>query len=195
MQNALAANRNIRAIIAISPDANTASSDASAASFLTAQSNTSHDRRLSAKLMKLGEPPYIDSAAFQLRASILADLGGIERGKKFSDLLKETIFSLIGTYGFLGTVRAMRNMNRIQNKLLPPLVSLNIFSSPLVLSVPVHYIFGEQDPLIPAEFVKQLPLVVTSQGTTVVQVPDAGHMVHFDQPEVVRSIVIKASHG
>jgi pimeloyl-ACP methyl ester carboxylesterase len=25
-------------------------------------------------------------------------------------------------------------------------------------------------------------------------VPDAGHMVHFDQPEVVRSIVVRASN-
>ncbi len=186
---------SVKAVIAISPDANTARSDASAASFLTAQSITTNDRRLSAKLIKLGEPPYTDSAAFQLRASILADLGGIERGKKFSALLKETIFSLIGSYGFLGTARAMRNMNRIQNKLLPQLVSLNLFSAPPRLSVPVHYIFGEQDPLIPAEIVKQLPLAITTPAATVMLVSDAGHMVHFDQPEVVRSIVMKASYA
>jgi pimeloyl-ACP methyl ester carboxylesterase len=113
--------------------------------------------------MKLGEPPYTDSAAFQLRASILADLGGIERGKRFSALLRETLLSLIGTYGFLGTARAMRNMNLVQSKMLPQLVSLNLFSNPPRLLVPVHYIFGEQDPLIPAEIVKQLPVAITTQ--------------------------------
>ncbi len=186
---------NVKAVIAISPDAHTASSDAAAAAFLTAQSITSNDRRLSAKLIKLGEPPYTNSAAFQLRARILADLGAIERGKKFSALLKETILSLIGTYGFLGATRAIRNMTRIQNKLLPQLVSLNLFSDPPCLSVPVHYIFGGQDPLIPAEIVKQLPLAITTPAATVMLVSDAGHMVHFDQPEVVRSIVMKASHA
>jgi pimeloyl-ACP methyl ester carboxylesterase len=154
---------NVKAVVAISPDAHTASSDASVSSFLRAQSVLAKNRQLSAKLMKLGEPPYTDSAAFQLRASILADLGGIERGKRFSALLRETLLSLIGTYGFLGTARAMRNMNLVQSKMLPQLVSLNLFSNPPRLLVPVHYIFGEQDPLIPAEIVKQLPVAITTQ--------------------------------
>jgi pimeloyl-ACP methyl ester carboxylesterase len=185
---------NVKAVLAISPDADTASSDASVYSFLHAQSVLVKNRRFGAKLMKLGEPPYTDSAAFQLRASLLADLGVIERGKRFSALLRETLFSLIGTYGFLGTVRAMRNMNLIQRKLLPQLVSLNLFSSPPRLAVPVHYIFGEQDPLIPAEIVKQLPVAITALKSTVIIASDAGHMVHFDQPEVVRSIAVRASN-
>ena len=185
---------NIKAVIAISPDAHTASSDAFVSSFLREQSVLAKNRRLSTKLMKLGEPPYTDSAAFQLRAGILADLGGIERGKRFSALLRETLLSLIGTYGFLGAARAMRNMNLVQSKMLPQLVSLNLFSNPPSLAVPVHYIFGEQDPLIPAEIVEQLPVAITTPKTTVMLVSDAGHMVHFDQPEVVRSIVVRASN-
>lgn len=185
---------NVKTVVAISPDAHTASSDVSVSSFLRAQSVIAQNRRLSSKLLKLGEPPYTDSAAFQLRASLLADLGGIERGKRFSALLRETLFSLIGTYGFLGTAKAMRNMNLVQSKMLPQLVSLNLFSNPPRLAVPVHYIFGEQDPLIPTEIVKQLPLAITAPETTVMLVSDAGHMVHFDQSEVVRSIVVRASH-
>ncbi|WP_297477482.1 alpha/beta hydrolase [Ferrovum sp.] len=182
----------VKAVIAISPDAHTASSDASASSFLREQIVIAKNRRLSAKLMKLGEPPYTDPAAFQLRASLLADLGGIERGKRFSALLRETLFGLIGTYGFLGTAKAMRNMNLIQRKLLPQLASLNLFTDPPRLSIPVYYIFGDQDPLIPAEIVKQLPEAITSPEKTVILIPDAAHMVHFDQPEVVRSIFLGA---
>ncbi len=184
----------VKAVIAISPDAHTASSDAAVSSFLGAQSVITKNRRLSAKLMKLGEPPYTDAAAFQLRARILADLGAIERGKKFSSLLRETLFSLIATYGVLGTARALRNINLVQNKLLPQLVTLNLFSNSPRLEVPVHYLFGEQDPLIPAEIIQRLPAAITSPQTTVILLPDAGHMVHFDQPEAVRSIVVSASH-
>ena len=178
----------VKAVIAISPDAHTANSDASIASFLRAQSIIAKNRRLGEKLVKLGEPPYTDSAAFQLRASLLADLGCIEHGKRFSVLLRETLFSLIRTYGFVGTVKAIRNMNLIQRKLLTQLVSLNLLSNPPRLAVPVHYIFGEQDPLIPVEIAKQLPVAITTPESTVMLVPDACHMVHFDQPEVVRSI-------
>ncbi|MBI3561320.1 MAG: alpha/beta hydrolase [Gammaproteobacteria bacterium] len=185
----------VKALIAISPDAHTASSDASVSSFLRTQSALSKNRRLSAKLMKLGEPPYTDSATFQLRASLLTDLGGIERDKKFSVLLRETLFSLIRTYGFMGAAKAMRNMNLIQRKLLPQLVSLDLFINPPRLAVPVHYVFGEQDPLVSAEIVKQLPVAITAPESTVMLVPDACHMVHFDQPEKVRSITVRASNN
>lgn len=186
---------NVKAVIAISPDAHTAISDASVSSFLHAQSTLAKSRRLSAKLTKLGEPPYTDSAAFQLRASLLTDLGAIERGKGFGALLRETVSNLIGTYGFLGAFKAIRNINLIQRKLLPQLVSLNLFTNPPHLAIPVYYIFGEQDPLTPYEIVTQLPLAITSLGSTVDLASDARHMVHFDQPELVRSIAVKASNA
>ncbi len=182
----------VKAIVAISPDMHTASSDASISSFLTTQITDAKNRRLKAKLMKLGAPPYIDSATFQLRASLLADLGAIEHGKRFGRLMRETLLGLLGTYGLLGTVRALRNMNQIQRKLLPQLVTLNLLAKPPRLEIPVHFVFGEQDPLIPAELVKQLPLVIITPENTVSNVSQAGHMVHFDQPDVVRSIVIQA---
>jgi pimeloyl-ACP methyl ester carboxylesterase len=185
----------VKAIIAISPDTNTARSDASAASFLKEQSAIANNGRLDAKLIKLGEPPYTDSATFQLRASILADLGGIEHGKRFGTLLRETLFSLISTYGLLETVRALRNMNLVQNILLPQLVSLNLFSNPPRLAVPVHYIFGEQDPLIPPDIAKELPVAISTPQATVKLANNAGHMVHFDQPDVVRSIVLTVNDG
>jgi pimeloyl-ACP methyl ester carboxylesterase len=181
-----------KSVVAISPDANTVSSDASVALFLQEQSARATSRRLSARLQKLGNPPYVDSAAFQLRAHLLADLGVIERGKTFNALLRETLFGMIGSYGFVGTVKAMRNMTLIQRQMLPQLTSLNLFANPPHLAIPVHYAFGEQDPLVPAAFVKELPAAIAAPGSTVALVSDAGHMVHFDQPEVVRSTAVRA---
>jgi proline iminopeptidase len=181
-----------KSVIAISPDAHTASSDASVYSFLQEKSVHAESRRLSERVKKLGEPPYTDPAAFQKRARLLTDLDGIERGKKFSAVLRETLFGMIRTYGFIGTARALRNMNAIQGKLLPQLVSLDLFANPPRLAIPVHYVFGEQDPLIPTAIVKQLPIAIAAPESTVALVPDAGHMVHFDQPEVVRSIAVRS---
>jgi pimeloyl-ACP methyl ester carboxylesterase len=180
-----------KSVIAISPDADTASSDASVYSYLQEQSVVAKNRRLEKRLQKLGKPPYTDSAAFQLRARLLADLGAVEHGKKFSSLLKETLFGLVGTYGLVGTVKALRNMNLIQNTLLPQLVSLNLFADPPRLAIPVHYVFGELDPLITAASAKQLPVTIAAPKSTVTLVPNASHMVHFDQPELVRSIVMR----
>jgi pimeloyl-ACP methyl ester carboxylesterase len=183
-----------KAVIAISPDADTAGSDASAGSFLQERSALAGSRGLSRSLKKLGEPPYTDPAAFQLRGRLLADLGGIEHGKKFSAILRETLFGMIRVYGLLGTAKALRNMNLIQRALLPQLVSLNLLSNPPRLAMPVHYIFGEQDPLTPPAIAKLLPLAIAAPEITTVLVPDAGHMVHFDQPDVVRSLAVKAGN-
>jgi pimeloyl-ACP methyl ester carboxylesterase len=184
-----------KSVIAISPDANTATSDACVYSFLREQSLLSKSRRLSGKVKQLGEPPYKDSKAFQRRARLLADLGGIERGKKFSALLRETLFGMIRTYGLVGTTKALRNLNLIQRELLPQLVSLDLFANPPRLAMPVYYVFGEQDPLTSAAIVKQLPVAIAAPAKTVTLVPDAGHMVHFDEPELVRSIAVRARNG
>jgi proline iminopeptidase len=181
-----------QSVIAISPDADTASSDAAVYAFLQERSVRAGSRRLSGRVTKLGKPPYTDSAAFQRRASLLADLGSIEHGKTFSAILREALFGMIRTYGLVGAVKALRNLNLIQGKLLPELVSLDVLTNPPRLAVPVHYVFGEQDALTPAAVVKDLPAAIAAPAITVLLVPDAGHMVHFDKPEVVRSIAVRA---
>jgi pimeloyl-ACP methyl ester carboxylesterase len=183
---------NVKSVIAISPDADTAGSDASVYSFLQDQSALARDGRLSKRVKKLGMPPYTDSEAFQGRASLLADLDTIEQGKTFNAILRETLFAMIRTYGLFGTAKALRNMNLIQRKLLPELVSLDLIANPPRLQVPVHYIFGEQDALTPSAIVKRLPAAIDAPACTAILVPKAGHMVHFDQPEIVRSIAVSA---
>lgn len=183
---------SLTSVVAISPDVDIPRSDVSVASFLLAQ--TAQNHRLKAKLAKLGEPPYLDPAKFQLRARLLTDFGCIERGKGFGTLLRETLYSLIGTYGLLGTAQVMRNMNLVQRKLLPQLASLNVLVNPPHLTVPVHYVFGQHDPLMPTEIAEQLSVAITTRESTSTRVSNAGHMAHFDQPEVVRSIILRANH-
>jgi pimeloyl-ACP methyl ester carboxylesterase len=84
---------------------------------------------------------------FQSRARLLADLGTIERGKRFSGLLRELLLGLIRTYGVVGGVRALRNMNIVLRKLLPEIAALDLLARPPRVMVPVHYVFGEQDAL------------------------------------------------
>jgi pimeloyl-ACP methyl ester carboxylesterase len=189
----LAAEREpsaVRAVVAISPDSNTATSDASVSLFLKKQESLLNNQRISSRIKTLGDPPYCDPSLFQLRAKLLADLGCIEHGKNFNTLLKETLGGFIRTYGLIGTVKALRNMNQIQQKMLPQLVSFNLFTQPPRLTVPVHFIFGEQDPLVPFDMQHQLTSLISSPGSTQAILPNAGHMLHFDQPESVRSIVL-----
>jgi pimeloyl-ACP methyl ester carboxylesterase len=182
-------SNRVKAVVAISPDADTARSDAAAHAFLQEHATS---RRSRDRLAKLGAPPYTDATAIQSRARLLTDLGAIERGRSFNSLLGETLYGMIRAYGPFGTANALRNMNLIQNRMLPPLASLNLFANPPRVAVPVHYVFGEQDALNPAAIVQELPSAIAAPTGTVAFLAEAGHMVHFDQPEVVRAIAVRA---
>jgi pimeloyl-ACP methyl ester carboxylesterase len=101
---------------------------------------------------------------------------------------------MIATYGPVGAARALRNMNLILGALLPEVASLDLFANPPRVAVPVHYAFGALDPLMPASIVTRLPDAIAAPESTVVLVPDAGHMVHFDRPDVVRAIAVRAKN-
>src|SRR5262249_53424743 len=181
----------VRAVIAISPDSRTADSDAAADAFLRAQARGA-DRRIRQRVKALGPPPYVDPGPFQRRARLLADLGTIERKMTFNSLIQEFLVALIRTYGLAGGVRALRNMNVVQRKLLPEMAPLDLVARPPRITVPVHYVYGEQDALTPESLLRKLPAAIAAPRSTVLRVPDAGHMVHFDQPMTVRSIVERA---
>jgi pimeloyl-ACP methyl ester carboxylesterase len=179
----------VKAVIAISPDAQTSVSDAAAYAFLQEQASGPDHRRLRQRVIALGQPPYLDPASFQRRARLLADLGTIVHGRTFAELTREFFFALIRTYGVVGSARALRNMTIVQRKLFPEIASLNLFVRPPRIMVPVHYVFGEQDALTPISVVKDLPAAIGAPGTTVVRLTNAGHFLHFDHPDIVRSIV------
>jgi pimeloyl-ACP methyl ester carboxylesterase len=182
----------VKAVVVISPDAQTSVSDAAAHAFLQDQAMSPDHHRLRQRVLTLGPPPVLDPASFQRRARLLADLGTIEYGRTFSQLTRELFVALIRTYGVVGSLRALRNMPIVQRKLLPEIASLNLFDRPPRIRVPVHYVFGEQDVLTPTSVVKDLPAAIGAPGTTVVRLANAGHFLHFDQPEIVRSIVERA---
>jgi pimeloyl-ACP methyl ester carboxylesterase len=182
----------VKALVAVSIDTDTAASDAAAHAFLQAASAQPDKRRIATRLEELGPPPYTTPAPLQSRARMLTDLGGIEHGKRFGELARSLLYSLLRTYGLFGTATALRNMNAIQRKLLPDLVTLNLFAQWPRPAIPVHYVFGGRDPLNPRSIVERVSETITDRDT-VVTLPDAGHMAHFDEPGTVRSIIAQAA--
>jgi pimeloyl-ACP methyl ester carboxylesterase len=182
----------VQAVVANSPDLQTRAGDAAVDAFLREHVRRAGTRRLRRALTKLGPPPYLDPRTFQRRAMLLTNFGSIERGRTFTALLRETLVAMVRTYGILGTVRALRNMNIIQRMMLADVSTLDLLAHPPQLSVPVHFVFGEQDALTAAFMSSELPGAIGAAGTTAVRVSDAGHMVHFDRSDVVRSIAENA---
>ena len=186
---------HLKAIVAVSPDSHTSISDAAADEFIRTEGVRTRRRGLKRRAVGLPRPPYQNPAPLQQRARVLADLGAIENGKTFAALFKELSFSLFRTYGLAGTVRALRNMNLLQGRMMAQINSLDLFANPPRVAVPVRYVFGERDALNPPAIVHRLPAAIGAPASTLTVVPDAGHMVHFDHAHIVRSIVVNASAG
>jgi len=191
LQAAARNSTDIDALVLVSLDADIAASDAAVFRLLQAVGSGDGRRKMARLVSKLGPPPYETPAPFQLRMRLLTDLGGIERGKDFADLLWSSLWSLVRTYGWLGAVTALRNTNTIQRRILPQLPTVNLFRDWPRPSVPVHFIFGDRDPLVPRFQVEQISSLA-GESDSVLTVPGAGHMVHFDEPAVVRSVVTRA---
>ena len=182
----------VKAVVANSPDLQTRAGDAAVDAFLRERVRRAGTRRSRRALTKLGPPPYLDPRSFQRRAILLTDFDSIERGRTFNALLRETLVAMVRTYGILGTVRALRNMNIVQRMMLADVAGLDLLVHPPQLTVPVHFVFGEQDALTAAFMSSGLAGAIGGAGTTAIRVPDAGHLVHFDRPDVVRAIAEKA---
>src|SRR5262245_32625909 len=184
----------IKAMVAVSIDVDVPAGDAGAfASLLEAGRHPDH-KRLARAIGKLPAPPYTTPQSLQARARLMADLGGIEHGKRFVNLLGGHLYSLVRTYGLFGTVATFRNMNAVQRRMLPELATLNLFTDWPRPAVPVHYIFGGKDFLISSAMVQRVSRVITSRDAVVTAL-DAGHMVHFDEPAMVRSLIFQANEA
>jgi pimeloyl-ACP methyl ester carboxylesterase len=175
----------IRAIVAISPDLKFPDIDLFVASYLYAGSTPA----LQAKLDKLGPPPYLEPARLQQRARYLMDAGAIQRGRSSMAQTGEFLLSCIKAYGPWGSFKTLRNMSRVQARLQPDLVELDLFPSLPQIRVPVHYLVSPQDPLVPPDILKRLETVAGNAGQQVTVVPDARHMLHLDSPGAVRSVL------
>jgi len=182
----------VKAVIANSPDLQTRGADTAVDAFLQEHVRRAGTRRLRRALAKLGRPPYLNPRTFRRRAVLLTDFGTIERGKRFNVSLRETLVAMVRSYGVIGTIRALRNMNIIQRRMLADVAPLDLLSRPPQIAAAVHFVFGEQDALTAAFMSNELPGRIGGPGTTAVRVADAGHLVHFDRPDIVRAVTEQA---
>ncbi|HTH16053.1 MAG TPA: alpha/beta hydrolase [Magnetospirillum sp.] len=179
----------VRAVVAVSIDADSAMGDAGALAFL--REAACGDAKLKRAVAKLGPPPYVAPGPFQARARLLSDQGAIEHGGRFGSMLRRMLGGLVATYGMFGAVAALRNMQVVQKRLLPELAGFDLFAGWVAAAVPVHYLFGGADPLCPEALGGRLsPLLGREDSVRVI--PGAAHMVHFDQPAAVRAALLEA---
>jgi pimeloyl-ACP methyl ester carboxylesterase len=187
----LAASREsalVSSVIAISPDLDQAAGDEYSFEKLKEIAGRMRNARTARLIERLGPPPYLSPSRFRRRLSLVADLGGIERGKDFGALMAAMAISLIKCYGIAGALRALRNAESIQTRLLPRLAELDLLSDWPAGSVPIRLVFGEDDLLEAPSAVKAVSSLLRREDSLAL-LPRAGHMAHFDRPDAVKEFL------
>ena len=179
----------VERVVAISPDLDTAASDRHAYERIMAAVREPRWKSLAQKAARLHPPPCLDLAQFRLRATLLGHLGSLEARASYGRQVLRMALGIAGAYGLHRLPRVIANMDASTRALAPELATVDLISRWPRSAVPVDLIFGEADLLSPREMIdRALPLLAPQDTLRVIR--DAGHMAHFDAPDVVRSIVL-----
>ena len=112
-----------------------------------------NNKKLIQEINTLKQQPIVETKRFQQRAKILTNLGGINAGSKYFNLLLSSVKHILFSryYGIGGLAKTMKGMAFCQNCLIPELNSLRLFQKVKKIAVPVHFIQGRLDAIAPPE--------------------------------------------
>jgi pimeloyl-ACP methyl ester carboxylesterase len=184
----------VERVVAISPDLDTAAADQNAHERILAAVREPRWRRLATKAARLQEPPCLDPEQFKLRAELLGHLGSVEATSGYGTQVLRIALSIVRTYGPHRLPRVLANMDASARALLPELSRVDVLSHWPRSPLPADLIFGDADFLSPPEVIERARPLLGPRDTLRI-VPGAAHMVHFDAPAVVRSVVLGARNS
>lgn len=179
----------VASVVAISPDIDVSAGDGRAYRCLLESAEARGDARLLRRITRLGPPPYPEPARFGERLSLIAELGGIEMGKRYPRIAAETAARLCAAYGPRGAVAALRNLTAAQSALLPELSAFSLLEAWPDVAAPVLWVFGSRDPLTASESVDEVRKRMKPKDR-LLMLEGAGHLAHFDRSAEFRKAVL-----
>jgi pimeloyl-ACP methyl ester carboxylesterase len=180
-----------RAIVGLGLDVDIPAADIAAHAFVVERG----DRRAQAAAAQFAAP-VTTSRAFQQRAKWLTELGGVQSGVRWGQLMRRTLVSLVRGYGPIGAIRALRAMPRVQDAMLPHLATWGL-QDVRKLDVPLALVHGAEDAVSPVGLVRDWLDALDVPSATLRVVDGVGHIPHWERPDIVRealaAVVTKAA--
>lgn len=102
-------------------------------------------------------------------------------------------WALLRPCGPHGAVQALRQMNRVRRLQRPERAGLGPFAVVPCLGVPVYYILGGRDRLLPERAARKMNILARATPSQVTSLPEARHMAHLDRVAAVRAIMMAAA--
>jgi len=149
------------------------------------------NKKLVQKIKELKRQPIVESKRFQQRAEIITNLGGINAGSTYINLLLSSVKNILFSryYGIGGLVKTMKGMAFCQNSLLPELNSFNLFQKVKKISVPVHFIQGSLDAIAPPERGKAYYEQLQAADKSFTMFEKSAHMPQYEESEKFSNLI------
>ena len=150
-----------------------------------------NDKKLIQKINELKIQPIVDSAKFQQRAEIVANLGGIKSGSSFNKLVLGSVKNMLFSkyYGIGGLLKSLKGMAFCQNALSPELNSFNLFQIVTKVEVPVHFIQGRLDAVTPPLKGREYYEFLQARKKTFTLFEQSAHMPQYEEPEKFSNLI------
>jgi len=144
--------------------------------------------RKNSKWMKLaGElrgMPMLETKAFQKRAQLLTDMGGINTKAIYQQLLFATVKNMLFSreYKFADIPKTIKGMEFCQNALLPEFDGLDLFKHIEKVGVPVHFIQGKKDAVAPYQITVDYFNYLQAPAKSFTSFEESAHMPQYEEP-------------
>lgn len=154
-----------------------------------------NDKKLVKAINELSQHPIVESKAFQKRAQILTDLGGIKANTTFASLTLSTVKHMLTSkyYRIRGTIKSVKGMSFCQNALVLEFNTFNLFDKVKKLAVPVHFVQGGLDGIAPPEKGKEFFENLDTPSKSFSLFEKSAHTPQYDEPEKFASLVLSVA--
>jgi len=152
--------------------------------FLTKKAKESGNAKWIKQVHEINKLPVAETKAFQKRAKLLTDLGGINTKASYTQLLLDSIKNMLWSkeYRLSDIPKTIKGMEFAQNALLPEFNTLNLFATIGKVGVPVHFIQGKKDGVAPFHIAVDYFNYLQAPDKSFTSFEESAHMPHYEEP-------------
>jgi len=165
--------------------------NAYALDFIAKKAQETGNGRWAKQADELGLKPIEETKAFQTRAKLLTNLGGINTKTSYNRLLFTTIKNMLcsSAYTLSDIPKTIKGMEFCQNAILPELNALNLFNSIEEIEVPVHFVQGKKDGIAPFQTAVDYYEYLQAPVKSFTAFEQSAHMPHYEEPDKFAALI------
>ena len=183
-------------IFAVGADIDVPAANNSIKEFIAGEARKQKNKKRAKEALQLPTTEIYDAPTFQKRAKLISNAGGLIANKNYNEILLTTVRNMLfcKQYRLADIIKAMQGMEFCQNALLPELNTLNLFEKIKAIDVPVHFIQGKKDVVVPEKIARQYFNFLKCNTKSYTEFEHSAHMPHLEEPDKFAEVICRKAN-